>query len=424
MKAYAAFLNHLTRLAEHEGSLPPSGELKAALDGQAGRDLREMVPLEARRIQGAFFTDSERAKGLLANIPDKKLNGGFIVDPQCGAGNLLLAAARRLPLKSTPAETLALWGQHLGGLDIAPEFVQATKLRLWLLAVDRCKMSAKIPSNLDRHLPHICVADSQEDTKIQSRASVLLLNPPYGVRLASEDCAWSTGSVCSAAIFAEDSIRKSSTNAIVAGILPDVLRSGTRYHLWRRQIESLGTVKQIELGGIFDPHTDVDVFLLTMQRGSSAPKPFNWTSESITTAKLIRDEFDVHVGPVVPFRNPNLGPWYPYLTMSELAPWTTITDIKSRCRFKGTTYEGPFVAVCRVSRPDDQFRARATLISVDRPVAVENHIIICQPKDGTKATCRVLLKSLQKPATNVRLNQVICCRHLTTRSLLELPVFQ
>ena len=91
-------------------------------------------------------------------------------------------------------------------------------------------------------------------------------------------------------------------------------------------------------------------------------------------------------------------------------------------RHEGLVYEPPFVVIRRTSRPGHPYRATATVIAGKRPIAVENHLIVCEPKDGKLGTCRKLMKQLKTPAVNEFLNARIRCRHLTVGSVAAIPV--
>src|SRR6266702_3142056 len=62
-----------------------------------------------------------------------------VVDPACGAGDLLVACARYFPLKADLTETLREWGGRLAGFDVNSAFVEATRYRLALLAIERTR---------------------------------------------------------------------------------------------------------------------------------------------------------------------------------------------------------------------------------------------------------------------------------------------
>jgi hypothetical protein len=54
-------------------------------------------------------------------------------------------------------------------------------------------------------------------------------------------------------------------------------------------------------------------------------------------------------------------------------------------------------------------------------VAVENHLIVFLPKNNKLSECKRLLRVLKSRKTDQWLNNRIRCRHLTVRSLNELP---
>ena len=55
-------------------------------------------------------------------------------------------------------------------------------------------------------------------------------------------------------------------------------------------------------------------------------------------------------------------------------------------------------------------------------MAVENHLLVALPKDGTLGSCKMLLRELQKDATNAWFNSESRCRHLTVGAVKELPL--
>jgi hypothetical protein len=77
--------------------------------------------------------------------------------------------------------------------------------------------------------------------------------------------------------------------------------------------------------------------------------------------------------------------------------------------------------VRRTSRPGDEHRAVATIVVCDRPVAVENHLLVCRPRDGSGTACQTLLDVLQRPETTSWLDRRICCRHLTVSAVRSIP---
>ena len=131
----------------------------------------------------------------------------------------------------------------------------------------------------------------------------------------------------------------------------------------------------------------------------------------------------MHVGPVVPHRDPELGPVHPYLHARSATPWQTITDIPEKRAYQGTVFQPPFVVVRRTSAPHDPHRAVGTVVFTEEKVAVENHLVVLVPKDGTLSSCDRLINSLRMKETDDWLNQRIRCRHLTIGVVKELPLF-
>jgi len=114
-----------------------SAACNPALNGEPARTLRQLVPIAARRRAGAFFTGFRLARRLLKMTRFPARRPLVIIDPTCGAGDLLLSAARRLPLGPDLEQTIVQWGQILHGRDLQPQFVAAARARLLLLARER-----------------------------------------------------------------------------------------------------------------------------------------------------------------------------------------------------------------------------------------------------------------------------------------------
>ncbi len=396
-------------------------QVNASLDGVAGSELRRLVELPARRACGAFFTGSVLAERLLGNI-QFKATGNFIYDPTVGAGDLLLAAARRMPLKSTLYQTLKSWGRCLAGTDLHQEFVDSAKLRLALLARQRHGGNQRLPAKWEMLLPHLHCVNGLTQKALFSKATHLLMNPPYSMAKAPPDCSWAGGRVSEAALFIVRALEQTSKDTRLLAILPDVLRSGSFQHLWRERISDLAKIDTVERYGVFDSSADVDVFLLDVRRrGKGSSKGKRWPDLKEGTGTTIGDFFEVHVGRVVPHRDPKKGPRHPYIH-SRIAPlWQEMTDFPESRRHQGEAYKPPFVVVRRTSRPGDAYRASATVVLGDSPVVVENHLIVCAPTDQSADTCRALMKQLRTQETNEFLDERIRCRHLTVGAVASIP---
>ena len=176
--------------------------------------------------------------------------------------------------------------------------------------------------------------------------------------------------------------------------------------------------------GRFDRETDVDVFLLELEASKRRKQlDFDWTGISRGNAAQykVEDFFSVSVGAVVPFRLDGTGNWLPYAHANALPPWENVRRVEPRVRFTGTSHRPPFVLIRRTSKASYKIRCVATLVTGQSPVAVDNHLIVAQPRDGRVATCKRLLEILAGASTSIWMDARIRCRHLTVGSVREIP---
>lgn len=414
MRRYAHYVARLEKLAQHgldDGAFAPT------LDGEPSRELRRLVSLNVRRRAGAFFTGSKLSDRMAAALV-RGTKGMIVADPTCGAGDLLIAAARHFEVKPTLRATLRLWGERLIGFDTVKEFVEAARLRLCLLAL-HCGAAREDfrLSELAQLFRHIRTGDFHGHLDDISAADVLMLNPPFTM-VQSDGSVWSSGKVSAAAECLLTCIEAAVPGTLVGAILPDVLRSGRRYDKWRQHMASRLEQLTSQIVGRFDASADIDVFTLSGVVTENCPR--SWPSQQ-SANRTIGDYFSVHVGPVVPHRHPKRGPLFRYLHAKGLATWGVVGQVEERRRFEGTVFRPPFLVVRRTSRPGDKYRAIATVIIGAQPVAVENHLLVLSPKDGTLAACKKLVKRLRRATTTEWLDIRIRCRHLTVGSLRDIP---
>jgi hypothetical protein len=396
----------------------------AALDGEAGTKLRELVSLAARRKYGAFFTGSSLADRLLRQSSSISKGVALFYDPSCGSGDLLLSAARRLAIESTFERTLRAWGHKVAGTDLHAEFTDAAKARLVLLARRRHGYFGSLPKNWRRLFPKIRCAEGLSQHSRVREATHCLLNPPYGFTQCPEGCGWAGGRVSEAAIFVIAVLEQMQPDSEMLAILPEVLRAGSFYQHWRERVSALAEVHHVSPYGIFDESADVDVFTLRLTRrgAESNPRVRRWPiPRKRTRTQRVGDFFDVHVGRVVPHRDAESGPSCPFIHPRRVTAWEEMSVFPEKRRFAGLTYQPPFVAIRRTSRPGHPYRATATLILGEKPVAVENHLIVCEPKDGRAESGRELLRQLKTETVNTFLDRRIRCRHLTVGAVADIP---
>lgn len=414
---YAEYVDGLAELLDAAHRESAKATVAAALDGGPARAFRTSVELDARRRAGAFFTGRELADRLLAGeLPEPRP----LIDPAAGAGDLLIAAARLLPVERSVPATLRAWGQQLQGRELAPVLVRATRLRLALLAGERLSKSVRADEDaLMELLPEIAVGDGL--TLDYQRPVTLLLNPPFG-SVVDQKLDWGQGRLGRAAIFAARCLQALPAGSTLRAILPDVLRSGSNYARWRAHVEALLAGAQVEPYGQFDPWTDIDVFTLAAERADSYT-PIAWWSQERAT-KQVDDLFEVRVGSVVPHRDSERGDRSPYICARDLTGATEYWAGQRQRQHKSPGFRAPFVAVPRTSRPG-QGKARRlspTIVRCPTRVLAENHLLICRPRDGSLRACHQLVKLLAGAEASSWLDQRIRCRHLTVSALRELPI--
>jgi hypothetical protein len=427
MDAFGPYVEYLKALVLGAGDTSNSelpAQIEAALNGQPAQQLRRLAKLEDLRSAGAFFTGSKLATYALSLTLDTVDNRSVILDPACGAGDLLIACAQQLPRGTSLRETLDLWGVKLLGRDLFPQFISAARLRLVLSALTTSPSIRAELVEAENELPLLQQGSGLDDIESIEAATHIVMNPPFSYIDAPRNCSWSSGKINSAALFVEKCVLHARQGTHITAILPDVLRSGSRYQKWRELIEARCSINRLEVYGRFDHLADVDVFILDLKVNESTvespPRP-SWYMASNTEHCRLKDLFYVRIGPVVDYREPEAGPLRPFICSRDVPPWGILKSPPKIRRFMGTTIKPPFVAIRRISRPGDQHRAVGTIITGTKQFAVENHLIALIPKDGSLESCRRALEVLRKKETTEWLDHRICCRHLTVSALGDLP---
>ncbi|MDV7105381.1 N-6 DNA methylase [Vibrio sp. TH_r3] len=383
--------------------------------------LRELLTIEEMREAGSFFTGQKLATKAVDLLP-AITSYSVVLDPTCGAGNLLIEASRKLGVEETLSATLKVWGQVLWGFDVHTHFIEATKLRI---IVEALNQGIEQDCDLDEAfelLPNIQVRDAFT-VKSEELLNVthILMNPPFTIMPSPRENYWKEGKVNAAGAVFDLYLRKLPEGCRVSAILPDVLRSGSRYNEFRKFVSD-SMKASIDIWGRFNNRTDVDVFLLSGQVVDSN-KVIAWHSAE-DAESTISDYFEIRTGPLVAYRDSEEGPEYPYFYPKICPQWKIVTEATETRHFNGKALSPPFVVVKRTSSPADKNRASATLINLREPVAIENHMIVITPKDGRVNTCKKLMKVLQSQQTNDFLNKRIRLRHLTVGVMKDIPFFE
>jgi len=386
--------------------------------------VRELIDITTLRESGVFFTSDTLAEKAINSFNTPINDRALVVDPTCGSGSLLVAASRKLSVMPLASDTLKKWGKQLCGIDLFPEFVYCTKLRLVLESLVRGAKADKSLSELLNLLTNIHTGDCLDNTAIIAKATHFALNPPYNNSKTVTKYSWANGKINNAAIYYYELSLVLKDGCSISAILPDVLRSGSRFQAWRNAVEPALKNSKVSVEGRFDKQTDIDIFLLNGLVDRKGSNKVEWQTAAtlgIGDCPKIRDFFEVAVGAVVPYRDPHEGTLYAYIHPKTLPRWGEISKIPESRKFLGRVFQPPFVAVRRTSGPRDKHRAVPTLVLGKRLVAVENHLIVLTPKDGSLDRCRELSELLKENHINEFLNNRIRCRHLTVSAISEIP---
>ena len=429
LASFNAYVSSVESIATEALKSPkPSGQglsLTDLLDGQAGGMLRETVPISARRELGAFFSSSDLRSTVLFSHRVHPRVTPPILDPAMGAGDLLIEAAQYLPVTRNLPETLRLWGRMLFGIDVEPNFVRLAKARLVLKAIARGSTRiGREKLQLGAIFPGIRVGNGLDLLDDGWTGGHIIMNPPFTHQPAPEHLKWSRGRTNTAAIFLAKAVEQAQPGTKITAILPDVIRTGSRYGRLRSLVEGRLKIASIETYGQFDQWTDIDVFVL---KGVIAEKPVGvydtgWWNK--TVGSTLGGQVLVSVGAVVPHRDPEEGHLQRFLDTKgiPLGGEFKVSDAAQR-RFQKRSDDPPFVLVRRTSKPGDRSRGVGTLIYGAESALVENHLIVLRPRDGSIDTCRRVIASLNSPGAKTWLDERIRCRHLTVGAIREMPWF-
>jgi hypothetical protein len=415
LDSFSPYVRELEKLAG-AGPGRPFEDLSIHLDGEANRQLRSVVPISELRRLGAFFTGEALARKLLATVP---VAAERYTDPACGCGDLLLAASDRFEVLDSLEDTLRSWNERLCGRDLIPEFVRAARARLVLAAITRGARPTEGHPRPMELLSSIAVGNGLDLD--HEPATAVVVNPPYGLVRAPAPCEWSSGATTAAAVFIDSLLSTCAEGVYIAAVLPEVLRSGSRYRRFRETVARRIRIDLVGRAGVFDALTDVDVFILAGRASASAQdSSMSWTVE--TPSSRLEEIADIRVGAVVANRDPHLGAWHLYLDARDLGGASEYRPVRHR-RFRGSVLKPPFVVVGRTNRPREDHgpRLRPALVVGEGSVAVENHLIAITPHAQTLTGCREVAKILKSARASRFLDERLRCRHLTVGAVGEIP---
>lgn len=383
--------------------------------------LRNYLSIEDMREAGSFFTGSSLATAAVNAFKNPITSNSIILDPTCGAGNLLLQCSREINIETSLTMTLKKWGCILWGFDIHQSFIEVTKLRIVMEALSRgAKKDCSIEDALNL-LSNITCEDALLVTKERlSTVTHSIMNPPFSIWPSPNTNYWPNAKINSAGIVFDAYLRVLPENCSISAILPDVLRSGSRYKKFR---DFVSTKMQAEcnIWGLFNKKTNVDVFILSGNKAHKNNENISWFNDLGEYTKL-SEYFDVCIGPLVAYRDPETGLLYPYFYSKNSPAWETVEKANEYRRFSGKVIKSPFVIVKRTSSPSDKYRASATLINLNSLSAIENHMIVITPKNGSLTDCHKLMEKLRSKEVNTFINNRSRMRHLTVGLINDIPI--
>lgn len=395
----------------------------SCLDDDEVLALMELSPVE-RKSQGVFFTPAELSK-LAVEKFGYSLDDGAILDPACGSGNLLVALAATFEISPSLEATLSEWNSRLHGVDINESFVNIARKKLVKLALSKGAVPSgeKTPGEILSILSNVRVGDFLKEYKAYcGKVGGIIMNPPFCHIDASSEIAWTSGRFNAASLFVVYATEILPVSGRFLGILPDVLRSGTRYAQWRSRLLKTADCT-METFGSFEPGVQVDVFILQGKiKYAQEEVIVEQVAAKNSPITLLMDKFDVSVGPVVPHRDKVIGAEAPFAHAKILPAWETVDLLPERICHAGRKAQPPFVAIRRTSSPKDKYRVVGTVVNCSELVAVENHIIILAPKDRSLLSCQRILEFFRTEHVNNYINEKIRCRHLTVGVVKGIPI--
>lgn len=424
MKEYGQFVSNLKSELKRFLSDPRETWSDAAnkyADGLASEELRRLISIETRREYGAFFTNSILAKEVLNNLNPSFNSESVIYDPACGAGNLLIAVSDYMQREKVIIDKKP----YLLGTDLHKEFVEAAQLRVEISFLLK-QPDYEFTRNKKSYSIHI--SDGFIANEYYKQATHIIVNPPFNQIKTKNELDWAKGKVSAAALFLDRIIQHCLPGTSIIAILPDVLRSGSRYEKWRKMVLENCVIEKSILLGQFDKYTDVDVYAINLTKRINETCTQTREKDGLKNAgsdgkQTLKDLFDICVGPVVDNRDVKEGRLRKYIVSKGLIGWSIQTKASLTRKYKGKSFETPFVVIKRISRMSDTNRAVATIINSPAPVYVDNHLIVLKPRSGSMEDCQKAINLLKDKRTNDWLNKEIRCRHLTVGVVAKIPIW-
>jgi len=211
MKAFNAYTNELEKLVDRYVANPDSSELlpivEMALKNQASKMARELISIDDLRAQGIFFTHRELANIALETVGESITENSVVLDPACGAGDLLLTFLENYFPMFGKNSSIQQWHTQIIGRDLHSPFIRAARARLFLASYFLTKNSNDVDPNRWRNLfINLKVRSGLIDLSAIQSATHILMNPPSSHVTAPKKCKWTSGKVNLSSLFVQTCI--------------------------------------------------------------------------------------------------------------------------------------------------------------------------------------------------------------------------
>lgn len=262
LSSFASDSRRLLLGLDKQNSIDLTDPLGALIDGQAIQVINAMLGRDRRRSDGIFFSGSEWAARLREAMPhDLFLR---YVDPSCGVGDLLLEIARHLPLANDLSQTITEWSRRFHGMDVHAPLAQVAWSRLQALAVRRHGLVRGYSDALCIEEGALMELDSLKERWNLQAGDCVLMNPPFQAVTSPTWSKYSRGRVTAAALFLERAISEAQPGTTIIALLPEVIRSGSRFEKLRDFVHRSSDVHQFTAHGRFSHEADIDVAILSI----------------------------------------------------------------------------------------------------------------------------------------------------------------
>ncbi|HTK09587.1 MAG TPA: N-6 DNA methylase [Ktedonobacteraceae bacterium] len=240
------------------------------------------LPVRERKRRGHFSTPPELVELILdacGYTPEHDLSALRVLDPACGSGNFLAAAARRLLLFGQqhhlpPAETIAALQHNLWGLDPDPVACFLAEMQMRTMLADHFPQS--IVSGLHIHQGDGLVLPWHESQNID----LFLANPPYlaakNTDLSGYHSARQRGQADSYLLFVSLALQVVRPAGWLALVLPDPVLARANATQERQRLLSETTIHHLwHLAGVFSAHVGA-VVIIAQKRAPTRVHQIPW----------------------------------------------------------------------------------------------------------------------------------------------------